>query len=461
MKRVLVLGYSHKRPMEWLRSLDPTMQDVLAAFGRAILLILPIFGPVPVIIWWERRLLSWMQDRIGPNRTGNITFSRNSRMIPSFLKGKKIKLFGLLQSIADGIKLFLKEDIMPSKTDKLLFIVAPFIALFVSFTLGATVPFSGDLRFTPVADVNIGLLYVLAISSLGAYGLVLAGYSSNNKYSLIGGLRASAQLISYELAMGVSLASIVMMSGSLKLTDIVDQQQNTPLYNLNFAPFTLIANWNILSPMGFVSGIVFFICMLAETNRPPFDLPEAENELVAGYHTEYSTKRWALFMMAEYMAMFVFSMIWFTIFMGGYHLLPVRSEFLDGIEQKVGFLLGPLSMMLKGAFGLSVYIWVRATFPRLRYDQLMNLGWKFLLPLSVGNLMITASWIFANRVYGNAVGWGVVCIGYAILGIVWLKTRRKKQDEKQFGSRSIDMVVSSVRISSPEIAAVADATEGL
>ncbi|MEY4881238.1 MAG: hypothetical protein RLZ87_667, partial [Armatimonadota bacterium] len=183
MKRVLVLGYSHKRPMEWLRSLDPTMQDVLAAFGRAILLILPIFGPVPVIIWWERRLLSWMQDRIGPNRTGNITFSRNSRMIPSFLKGKKIKLFGLLQSIADGIKLFLKEDIMPSKTDKLLFIVAPFIALFVSFTLGATVPFSGDLRFTPVADVNIGLLYVLAISSLGAYGLVLAGYSSNNKYS--------------------------------------------------------------------------------------------------------------------------------------------------------------------------------------------------------------------------------------------------------------------------------------
>jgi NADH-quinone oxidoreductase subunit H len=212
--------------MDWLRSLDPTLQDVLAAFGRSLLLILPIFAPVPFIIWYERRLLSWMQDRIGPNRTGNITFSRTSKWVPSFLKGRKIKLFGLLQSIADGIKLFTKEDIIPDKVDKFLFILAPLIAMFVSFTLGGTIPFAGDRRFTPVADINVGLLYILAISSLGAYGLVFAGYSSNNKYSLLGGLRASAQLISYELAMGVSLASIVMMTGSLKMTEIVRSQEH-------------------------------------------------------------------------------------------------------------------------------------------------------------------------------------------------------------------------------------------
>jgi NADH-quinone oxidoreductase subunit H len=431
--------------MEWLRSLDPTVQDVLAAFGRAILLILPIFAPVPVIIWYERRLLSWMQDRIGPNRTGNITFSRTSKAVPGFLKGKKFRLFGLLQSIADGLKLFLKEDIMPTKTDRLLFIVAPFIALFVSFTLGATIPFGPDLRFSPVADVNIGLLYVLAISSIGAYGLVLAGYSSNNKYSLLGGLRASAQLISYELAMGVSLASIVMLTGSLKLTEIVNQQQNSPLLGLDLPILRSIANWNIFNPMGFVSAAVFLICMLAETNRPPFDLPEAENELVAGYHTEYSTKRWAMFMMAEYMAIFVFSMVWFTVFMGGYHLLPIRWEFIDQIEKSYGFILGPLSLMVKGAFGISVFIWIRATFPRLRYDQLMNLGWKFLLPLSVANLIISASYIFGTRVYGSAVGWGIALIGYGILGIVWLRTRQKKKEEKQFGTRTIDYVVSSVK----------------
>lgn len=430
--------------MEWLRSLDPTVQDVLAAFGRAVLLILPIFVPVPFIIWYERRLLSWMQDRIGPNRTGNITFSRTSKAVPGFLKGKKFKLFGLLQSIADGLKLFLKEDIMPTKTDKLLFLIAPFIALFVSFTLGATIPFGPDLKFSPVADVNIGLLYVLAISSIGAYGLVLAGYSSNNKYSLLGGLRASAQLISYELAMGVSLGSIVMLTGSLKLTEIVNMQQNTPLFGLDVPIIRSIANWNIFSPMGLVSAVVFFVCMLAETNRPPFDLPEAENDLVAGYHTEYSTKRWAMFMMAEYMAIFVFSMIWFTVFMGGYHLLPVRWEFIDQLEKSYGVILGPISLMIKGTIGISVFIWIRATFPRLRYDQLMNLGWKFLLPLAVANLIISASYIFGTRVYGPAVGWGIALIGYGILGIVWLKSRKKKKEEKQFGTRTIDYVVSSV-----------------
>lgn len=424
--------------MDWLHSLHPTIQDVLSAFGRAVLAIIPVFVPVPFMIWWERRLLSWMQDRIGPNRTGTITFSSTSKYVPEFLKGKKIKLFGLAQSMADGLKLFLKEDIMPDKTDRFLFILAPLIALFVALTLGCTIPFGGDLRFTPVADVDFGLLYILAISSLGAYSTVLAGYSSNNKYSLMGGLRASAQLISYELAMGVSLASVVMMTGSLRMTDIVNAQAE-PLYGV----VGMFQNWNILTPMGFISGVVFFICMIAETNRPPFDLPEAENELVAGYHTEYSTKRWGLFMMAEYMAMLVFSMIFSTVFLGGYHW-GIRWDVFSSIENS--YLAGVVVMLIKGALGLSAYIWIRATFPRLRYDQLMNLGWKFLLPLSVANLIITATWIFATKVYSPTVGWVVGLICYGVLFFVWAMIRhRAKKVGAQYRSRSVNMVESRRR----------------
>lgn len=425
--------------MDWLHNLNPAIQDVLSAIGRAILAIIPIFAPVPIVIWYERRLLSWMQDRIGPNRTGNITFSRTSKFVPGFLRGKKFKLFGLAQSIADGLKLFTKEDILPDKTDRFLFIIAPFIALFVALTLGCTIPFGADIRFTPVADINVGMLVILAISSLGAYATVLAGYSSNNKYSLLGGLRASAQLISYELAMGISLAAMVMNSGSLRMTDIV-KSQDAPLYGV----VSFIPNWNIFTPMGFISAVVFFVCMIAETNRPPFDLPEAENELVAGYHTEYNAKRWGLFMMAEYMAMLTFSMIFATVFLGGYHF-PIRWEALAGLENN--YLVGVLVMLTKGAVGLSVYIWIRATFPRLRYDQLMNLGWKFLLPLAVVNMMITATWIFSTRVYGPTSGWitGFVC--YGILFFVWSIIRHQnKKTQPQFQSRSVNMVNSPRRV---------------
>jgi NADH-quinone oxidoreductase subunit H len=427
--------------LSWLQSLSPEIQDGLSAVGRALLAIIPIFAPVPFMIWYERRLLSWMQDRIGPNRTGNITFSRTSKLIPNFLKGKKFKLFGLAQSIADGIKLFTKEDIMPAKTDRVLFILAPLIALFVSFTLGATIPYGNYPKFTPVADVNIGLLYVLAISSLGAYGIVLAGYSSNNKYSMLGALRGSAQLISYELAMGVSLGSMVMVAGSLKLSDIVKSQQE-PLWG--FIPF--LSNWNLLTPMGFVSAVIFFVCMVAETNRPPFDLPEAENELVAGYHTEYSTKRWGLFMMAEYMAMFTFSMVWFTVFFGGYHFLPIRWEGLglDVIGKFEGY-LGPSVMFIKGAFGLTVYIWLRATFPRLRYDQLMNLGWKVLLPIATGNLVITATWIVVTKVLGVGVGWIVVFACYGVALALWLLNKNQAKEDKALNSREVVMVNEKAR----------------
>lgn len=422
--------------MEWLRSLDPTLQDVLSALGRSILAILPIFGPVPFIIWYERRLLSWMQDRIGPNRTGNITFSRTSKLIPGFLKGKKFRLFGLAQSIADGIKLFTKEDIMPAKTDRVLFILGPLIALFVALSLGATVPWAGDRRFTPVADVNVGLLYVLAVSSLGAYGLILAGYSSNNKYSLLGAMRASAQLISYELAMGVSLAAMVMVTGSLRLTEIVKQQE-APL----FGAISGLPNWNIFTPWGLVSGFIFLICMFAETNRPPFDLPEAENELVAGYHTEYSTKRWGIFMMAEYMAMFTFSMVFSTVFLGGYHL-PIRWEgigwqWMAQLEQSYPF--GLAVMMLKGVVGLTLYIWVRATYPRFRYDQLMNLGWKFLLPVATANMVIVATWIMVSKVYSPLAGWMIAFGLYFVSTALYLLLRPKKSNA-QLGSRTVTIV---------------------
>ncbi|RYG87783.1 NADH-quinone oxidoreductase subunit H, partial [bacterium] len=236
----------------WLQGRDPMVQDVLAAFGRVLLFVLPVFLAVPFLIWFERRLLSWFQDRIGPNRTGNITFSRTSRYVPGFLKGRKFQMRGLAQSMADGIKLFTKEDILPSHTDLVLFLIAPAISLFVSLSLGGTIPWGPFPKLTPVSDANIGLLYILAISSLGAYGSVLAGYSSNNKYSLMGGLRASAQLISYELAMGVSLGAMVMATGSLKMTEVVAAQEG-PLWG--FVPF--LQNWNLFTPFGALSGIVF------------------------------------------------------------------------------------------------------------------------------------------------------------------------------------------------------------
>jgi NADH-quinone oxidoreductase subunit H len=196
--------------------------------------------------------------------------------------------------------------------------------------------------------------------------------------------------------------------------------------------------------MGLISGIVFGICMIAETNRPPFDLPEAENELVAGYHTEYSTKRWGLFMMAEYMAMFTFSMIFATVFLGGYHL-PIRWDALSAIENN--YLFGVLVMLTKGAVGLTVYIWIRATFPRLRYDQLMNLGWKFLLPLAVANLMISATWIFASRVYGATAGFVTAFVCYGVLVVVWAAIRHQnKKTQPQFQSRSVNMVNSPRRV---------------
>jgi len=406
----------------------------LQALIRVLLYVIPLLLLVPMFIWWERRLLSWMQDRIGPNRVGP---------------------FGLLQAIADGVKLFFKEDITPASIDRLIYFVAPAIALFPAFALGGTLPWGPNRLLTPMADVNIGVLYIMAVSSLGVYGVVLGGYAPNNKYSLLGGLRSSAQLISYELAMGMSLAAIALASGSLKVTEFVHQQE-MPIWGADQAVW--IQNWNLFTPYGFLAGIIFAICMVAETNRAPFDLPEAENELIAGYHTEYSSMKFAVYFMGEYAAMFVFSGVFAAVFLGGYNFLPIRWEALIDdypaatafwqFMQALNYYGAPIWFIGKCIGGLSVYIWLRATLPRLRYDQLMSLGWRCLLPLSVANFMAVGFWVLLTRLMGGMEQFesdaqplatlGLLLIDVLIVMVVDRVYRRGSG--KEMASRTIEMV---------------------
>ena len=326
---------------------------VLIVFAATLLTVL-------LMVYSERRVSAFMQGRLGPNRVG-----------PQ----------GLLQPIADGIKFLMKEDIIPAGVDKPIFILAPAILLIPALMTFAVIPFGSDIilfdRQIPlqVADVNVGILYVLALTSIGVYGIVLAGWSSNNKYSLLGGLRSSAQLISYELAMGLAVVSIILLSGSLKLNDIVADQQG------------YFFSWNIFKqPLAF---IIFLVAVYAETNRLPFDLSEAEQELVGGYHTEYSSMKFAMFFMAEYANMITAAALTVTLFFGGWDF-PLVNEASLGIW---GVVLSVLSFVLKMGFFLFLFIWVRWTFPRFRYDQLMKLGWKVLLPLALFNIFITAGYL--------------------------------------------------------------------
>ena len=414
---------------EWIQGLDPIWQALL----RIALFMGPLLIAVPGLIWWERRLLGWMQDRVGPNRVGP---------------------FGLLQPVADAIKLFFKEDIVPASVDKWIYFIAPIIAFFPALTLGGVIPWGPSYGFysllTPIANIPIGVLYILAISSLGSYGVVLAGFAGNNKYSLLGGLRASAQLISYELAMGVALAAIVLATGSLQLPVIV-LEQTKPLWN--WIPY--LQNWYILTPYGFVAGVIFFICMIAESNRAPFDLPEAESELVGGYHTEYSSMRFATFFMGEYASLFVFSGIFATVFLGGYNFLPVRWETLvQDFPQVSGFWnfmstlnywLAPLWFFGKCWLGATTYIWARATLPRLRYDQLMALGWKSLLPLAVANLIVVAIWMISTKLYGPGGGLGAAGAAVLIFYILYLNiiNLMKKNKGETLQKRETMLVDSS------------------
>jgi NADH-quinone oxidoreductase subunit H len=299
---------------------------------------------VPYIVWMERKVLGHMQDRIGPERVGP---------------------FGLLQTIADGIKLFMKEDLVPAQADKVVFIIAPAITVVTALIAATVIPWGDTLEIfgrtvtLHVADVNVALLFVLATTSMGVYGIVLGGWASNSKYSLLGGLRSSAQMISYELAQGIALVSVVLMAGTLSLREIGLQQANL---------------WYVVPQ--FFAFLIYLISGIAETNRAPFDLPEAETELVAGFHTEYSSMKWAFYFLGEYANMMVVSGIAVTVFLGAWHgpVLP-----------------GPVWFLIKLSAFLFFFVWLRATFPRLRYDQLMAFGWKVLLPASLLNLIVTAT----------------------------------------------------------------------
>lgn len=301
----------------------------------------------------ERKVASWLQDRVGPNRAGPL---------------------GLLQPLADGGKFFFKEDFIPANADKWLFIIGPGIAMFTALITGAVIPWGPDFEAfgrtisLQVAHVNVGILFIMGIVSIGVYGIMIGGWASNNKFSLFGAIRASSQMISYELAMGVSVITIVMLSGSLDLSVIVKQQHG--------------GNWNIwYQPVCF---LVFFICALAECNRAPFDLPECESELIGGYHTEYGSMKLGFYLFAEYTNMFISCAVISALFLGGYNFPG-----MDAFSGATLAILGTLVFFAKIFFLIFVFMWIRWTLPRFRYDQLMHLGWKSLIPIALINMLIT------------------------------------------------------------------------
>ena len=348
--------------------------------GLSVLKIAIVLGALlnvtPIMVWVERRGSGLIQDRPGPNRVGP---------------------FGLLQSFADALKFILKEDVVPAKAHKVLYTLAPTFGLIPAVTTIAVVPwgrpfiipefqalgrtwFEGGRLFEPIiADLGIGFLLIFALASLGVYGLATAGWASSNKYSLLGGIRASAQMISYELPLALAAIGVFLAAGSLSLVDIVNRQTG---YWVMF-DFLKLPAWNIF-PM-FLGFVVFYVATFAETNRLPFDFPEAEAELVAGYHTEYSSMKFALFFMAEYMAMTAISAVTVTLFLGGWDI-----PWYDEPATFLGFILSALSFVLKTIFLLFVFVWVRWTLPRLTYDHLMRLGWKVFLPLAFLNLIVVA-----------------------------------------------------------------------
>ena len=318
-----------------------------------IILIGMTFG-FAYVTYYERKALARMQSRIGPNRAGP---------------------WGIIQPIADAVKLIFKEEMIPAKSDKLLFILAPVITVIPALIITAVVPWgraitiNGRVINLYLADVNVGVLYLGAVASIAIYGIVLAGWSSNNKYALMGGLRSSAQMISYELALGLTFVSVTLLAGSMSLVDVVEAQ--------GAQGFLSWVVWNLSQPLAF---IIFLIAAMAETNRSPFDMPEAEQELTAGYHVEYSGMKFALFFMAEYIKIIAVSMIISTLFLGGY-----LGPFVNELPW-----LGPIYLFIKTLIMIFVFIWVRATSPRFRYDRLMAFGWKVLLPLALLNVFIAA-----------------------------------------------------------------------
>jgi len=349
--------------------------DLIISAIKAFLILGLLLTNTLLLIWLERKVVAGMQARVGPDRAGP---------------------FGIFQTVADAIKLLLKEQIMPLKADRAMYLLAPIIALVPSFLIFMIIPLGPDLNLeingqninVPLvgADLNVGVLFFLALSSIAVYSVVLAGWSSGSKYPLLGGVRASAQMISYEAAMGLSLVPVILYSGSMSMTEIVKSQAgnlSSPIPFLD-AIVSFIPKWNVFPQ--FVAFAIFFIASVAEVNRAPFDLVEAEQELVGGFHTEYSGFRFAMFFLAEYINMFNMCAITATFFLGGW-LGPTFSNFLPPLISAFmpAFWLGVKTFGL-----LFIYVWIRATLPRLRYDQLMELGWKRLIPISLVWLILTS-----------------------------------------------------------------------
>ena len=339
--------------MDWALLLDKTILIVII-FAVSL-------GIAAYSTYGERKIAAFLQDRIGPDRAGP---------------------FGLLQPIADGVKMFTKEEIIPSASDKFLFIIGPCIFMMTALMSSAIIPWGKSFNFgghefsLQVADLNVGVLYLFAVVSIGGYGIMIGGWASNNKFALLGALRAASQMISYELAMGMSIVALLLINNSLSLREIVDGQAGDG--NV----------WNVVrQPIGF---LIFLICAFAECNRAPFDLPESESELIGGYHTEFSSMKLGLFLFAEYINMFISSAIIASLYFGGYHFPGIDS--LD-LPQNIAAVVSIAVLFAKILFFIFFFMWVRWTLPRFRYDQLMNLGWKILIPLSIVNVLVTGAWI--------------------------------------------------------------------
>jgi NADH-quinone oxidoreductase subunit H len=337
---------------------------------KLVLIIAVVSGSLVIAMYstyMERKVAAVLQDRRGPSRAGP---------------------FGIFQPLADGLKLFFKEEIIPNFSSKFLFILGPCLAMLTAMMIGAVIPWGNKIIFfgrevsLQIADINIGILYVFGVVSMGVYGIMIGGWASNNKFSLFGALRAASQIISYELAMGLALIALLMMTGTLSLKEMVGGQMDH--------------YWNILKqPLGF---LIFLICAFAECNRTPFDLAEAENELVGGYHTEYSSMKLGFYLFAEYINMFLSSAVMVSLFFGGYDIPFVNDVHLaQNIGTNWAAILQGLCLFAKIVAFLFLFMWVRWTIPRFRYDQLMNLGWKILIPLALFNMMVTGALVLLKQ----------------------------------------------------------------
>lgn len=338
---------------------------MMSFFVYKLILAAAIFGITLFVAAYstyaERKVAAFLQDRLGPDRAGP---------------------FGILQPLADGLKFIMKEEFIPVVSNKLLFVLGPCIAMMTALMAGVVIPWGNTLVINgqqyslQIADLNIGILYVFGVVSIGVYGIMIGGWASNNKFSLLGAIRASAQMISYEIAMGLSIIALILTTGTLSLSEITAQQAGGVGGDWNF--------WNVIyHPLGF---LIFLVCAFAECNRTPFDLPECETELVGGYHTEYSSMKLGFYLFAEYINMFVSSAVISTLYFGGYNF-PFMNNL--GLEHNTITILGTVFLFAKIGFFIFFFMWIRWTIPRFRYDQLMNLGWKIMIPLAVFNIFLT------------------------------------------------------------------------